>query len=257
MYLPSTWRNWPPVSPWVEVRVLSSIGPGVPDTLLIVIHAGAELGCTAVPAAGKVKLFPLTLADVRFRTWSPPQPPSSTRSTALTGWLPASAESSITAARRAAQTGVPPRMVTGWRTSFIAAVADAYGWPVSYRRCGSAPGNREPDPGPAGTGDEHGPGRCRAGEGSPWHRSSSPGSIGHRVAGADVGSGGRVPGADALAADDDPRSGAGSVAGHTPGSRRRVSPVWRRPAPGVRTAAASARREPTRTTSLVALVIAV
>src|SRR6266498_2212590 len=49
MYLPSTWRNWPPVSPWVEVRVLSSIGPGVPDTLLIVIHAGAELVCT--PAA--------------------------------------------------------------------------------------------------------------------------------------------------------------------------------------------------------------
>src|SRR6266487_1397438 len=139
MYLPSTWRNWPPVSPWVEVRALSSIGPGVPDTLLIVIHAGAELVCTAVPAAGKVKLFPLTLADVRFRTWSPPQPPSSTRSTALTGWLPASAESSITAARRAAQTGVPPRMVTGWRTSFIAAVADVYGCPVAHPGFGSLP----------------------------------------------------------------------------------------------------------------------
>jgi len=37
----------------------------------------------------------------------------------------------------------------------------------------------------------------------------------------------------------------------------RVSPVWRRPAPGVRTAAASARRDPTRTASFVALVIAV
>ncbi len=40
-------------------------------------------------------------------------------------------------------------------------------------------------------------------------------------------------------------------------SRRWVRPVWRRPAPGVRTAAARARCEPARTTSLLARVIAV
>jgi len=38
--------------------------------------------------------------------------------------------------------------------------------------------------------------------------------------------------------------------------QRRVSPAWRRPKPRVRTAAASARPDPTRTTSFVALVIA-
>jgi hypothetical protein len=63
--------------------------------------------------------------------------------------------------------------------------------------------------------------------------------------------------ADVLIATQIERGGPAVSRGYGVVWRRWASAVWRRPAPGVRTAAASARREPARTTSFFARVMPV
>src|SRR6266536_2968057 len=74
----------------------------------------------------------------------------------------------------------------------------------SCQLSGSASGRREPDPDPGGTGDEDDRGYAGVGEVYPGIDLRVPGSVGLKVARADVGNRGRVSGTDALAADDGP-----------------------------------------------------